>query len=98
MSGTAQTPWTNKLFTVKNNVKLLDDERKGIFYTYMMKAICKRYKPDISTMVVVLSTRIRNTTEDDWSKLIKILSHVIKDQEQNLNIGSRTPSTSPMVH
>ena len=70
-----KAPWNDKLFKVNDKTKKLDDERKGIFHTFVMKAmfLCKRARPDMEPGICFLSSRTSKSDENDWQKLIKIL-------------------------
>ena len=88
VKGNAQTPWTNELFKNNKEGKSLDEERKRIFHTYFMKTmfLCKRGRPDIATVVALLSTRVREPTESDWLKLIKMMSSRKGTKEEILSL------------
>jgi hypothetical protein len=68
-------PWTEKLFKVNNESKNLEDERRTIFHTFVMKAmfLCKRARPDVNPVVGFLSSRVKEPNEGDWTKLLKAL-------------------------
>ena len=68
-------PWTEKLFKVNNESKHLDDERRAIFHTFVMKAmfLCKRARPDINPVIGFLSSRVKEPNEGDWNKLQKTM-------------------------
>ena len=44
-------PWNDKLLKIEEKGKELDDERQGIFHTFVMKAMFlnKRGRPDVNT-------------------------------------------------
>ena len=66
------------MFKERKNSKVLEKNRSEIFHTYVMKLmfLSKHGRPDIFTGVTFLSTRIKSVTEDNWNKLIKILSYL----------------------
>ncbi len=68
-------PWTEKLFKVNNESKNLDDERRAVFHTFVMKAmfLCKRARPDINPAIGFLSSRVKVPNEGDWNKLLKTM-------------------------
>ena len=72
----SKTPWNDKLFKVNESVKNLDEERKSVFHTFVMKAmfLCKRARPDIEPAVSYLSTRTSKPNESDWLKLLRMMS------------------------
>jgi hypothetical protein len=69
------TPWTEKLFKVNSESKNLDEERRGVFHTFVMKAmfLCKRARPDVNPAIGFLSSRVKEPNEGDWNKLQKVL-------------------------
>ena len=77
IKGNAKTLWTEKLFTSKKSNEILEKEQMELFHTNVMKMLflCKREQPDISIAVVYLSSRVKYPVEEDWGKLIKVLSY-----------------------
>jgi hypothetical protein len=75
IKSTTTAPWTEKLLKVQEDSKKLEEERRSIFHTYVMKAmfLCKRARPDIDPSVIFLSSRVNNANEDDWKKLLRAL-------------------------
>jgi hypothetical protein len=70
------TPWTEKLFKVQEDAKKLEEARRSILHTYVMKAmfLCKRARPDIDPAIAFLSSRVKEANEGDWTKLLRVLS------------------------
>jgi hypothetical protein len=70
------TLWTEKLLKVQKDAKKLEEERRSIFHTYVMKAmfLCKRAQPDIDQAIAFLSSRVKDANEGDWNKLLRVLS------------------------
>jgi hypothetical protein len=70
-------PWTEKLLKVDSESKHLDDEKKGIFHTFTMKAmfLCKRARPDISPAIGFFAGQVKQPNEGDWEKLLKVLGY-----------------------
>jgi len=68
-------PWTEKLFKVDKTSKALDEKRKKVFHTFVMKGmfLCKRGRPDIHTGITFLSTRTGNPNHGDWEKLLRLI-------------------------
>jgi hypothetical protein len=68
-------PWTEKLFKVDKESKKLDEKRRAILHTFVMKAmfLCKRARPDVNPVVGFLSSRVKEPNEGDWRKLMKTL-------------------------
>jgi hypothetical protein len=83
LQGKTECPWTENLFKVDTASKKLDKERASIFYTFVMKAmfVCKRARQDIQPRVAFLSTRVREPTEQDWSKLVRIMDFLKRTQD-----------------
>jgi hypothetical protein len=86
------TPWTEKLLKVQKDAPKLKEERRSIFHTYVMKAIslCKRGQPDIDQGITFLSSRVKDANEGDWNKLLRVLSFLLKGNNQRrFEVGSR---------
>ena len=71
----SKAPWNDKLFKVNETVNKLDEAKKAIFHTFVMKAmfLCKRARPDVEPAVSFLSTRTSKPDESDWVKLLRML-------------------------
>ncbi len=74
--GKTKCPWSESLFKVDETSKLLDVKRKKIFHTFVMKGmfLCKRARQDIQPAVTFLASRTGESTEQDWTKLLRMLS------------------------
>ena len=74
----AKTPAAEHLFTVRDDVPRLGDEKALIFHNATAKALylCKRARPDIQTAVSFLTTRVKEPDEDDWKKLIRMMGNL----------------------
>jgi hypothetical protein len=75
--GTKKTaPWTEKLLKVQKDAKKLEEERRSIFHTYVMKAmfLCKRARPDIDQGITFPTSRVKDANKGDWNKLLRVLS------------------------
>jgi hypothetical protein len=68
-------PWDENLFKVDKKSPLLPDEDRETFHTFTMKGlfVAKRGRQDISPSIAFLSTRVREPTQQDWSKLVKTM-------------------------
>jgi hypothetical protein len=84
LEGTGKYPWTNNLFVVDPKSKLLDDKRKAIFHTFVMKGmfLCKRGRQDVQPAIAFLSTRTTEPNENDWKKLKKMLMFLKATQDE----------------
>ena len=71
----SKAPWNDKLFKVNETVSKLDEAKRAIFHTFVMKAmfLCKRARPDVEPAVSFLSTRTSKPDESDWVKLLRML-------------------------
>jgi hypothetical protein len=69
-------PWTEKLLKVQEDAKKLDEKRRSIFHTFVMKGmfLCKRARPDIDPAISFLSSRVNDANEGDWKKLLRVMS------------------------
>jgi hypothetical protein len=88
IKGRSDTPWGEKLFKVDETSKKLDDERRAIFHTFVMKAmfLCKRGRPDISVAISFLASRVQVPNENDWSKLMRVLAFLKATEEEVLTL------------
>jgi hypothetical protein len=71
-----KTPWTEKLLKINEDANKLEEERRSIFHTFVMKGmfLCKRARPDIDQAIGFLSSRVNEANEEDWKKLLRVLS------------------------
>jgi len=78
IEGTANTPAASNLFKVNKNSKPLDTQSKKQFHSMTAKLLylSKRIRPDILTAVSFLTTRVQNPTEEDQSKLERVLKYI----------------------
>jgi hypothetical protein len=69
------TPWTEKLLKINKDAHKLQEERRKVFHTFVMKCmfLCKRARPDIDQGVGLLSSRVKEANEGDWTKLLRVL-------------------------
>jgi hypothetical protein len=84
-TGTALSPASGNLFNVDESASL-EKGMKDIFHTRIAKLLylAKRIRPDILLPVNYLCTRVSNPTEDDWTKLEKILKYLNGTKGYNL--------------
>jgi hypothetical protein len=73
---TAATPAAEYLFTVRDSPKL-EPKKAKIFHSIVAKLLYlgKRTRPDILTAVIFLSSRVQDSTEDDYAKLTRLLRY-----------------------
>jgi hypothetical protein len=73
------TPATDNLFkTRENGVNKLNKKDAGVFHSTVAKLlfIAKRGRPDILLATSFLTTRVKSPDDDDWKKLIRVLSYL----------------------
>ena len=67
IKGTKKTPWTEKLLNIQKYAKKLDKEWRGIFHTYMMKAMfCAREHGPI------LTNKFSFYPQESWTQMREI--------------------------
>jgi hypothetical protein len=76
--GKAATPAGDNLFTVRDDVPLLDKVRKDVFHSAVAKAmyLAKRVRPETLVAVSFLSTRVQAPDEDDWAKMVRLYKYL----------------------
>jgi hypothetical protein len=74
----SRTPAAQHLRQIDETSKLLESEKKEKFHSMVAKLLymAKRARPDILTAVQFLTTRVLNPTEQDWSKLERIVQYL----------------------
>ena len=85
------TPWTERLFQVDESSPKLDDEKRAIHHTFVMKNmfLVKRGRSDVLPGVTFLSSRVREPNHGDWLKLVRLLGFLKKDKRRRADVGSR---------
>ncbi len=81
-------PWTERLFKVDDKSKLLSEDKAKTFYTFVMQGmfVCKRARPDIQPAIAFLSTRGRAPTEQDWTKLLRLMGFLRESEDDVLTL------------
>jgi hypothetical protein len=66
------------LFLIDRTADLLHKDHKYKFHTGVAKLLylAKRVRPDILTAVAFLTTRVNNSTMNDWKKFTRVLHYV----------------------
>jgi hypothetical protein len=74
----ANTPAAEHLFKVNEEATSLDQEQATIFHNFVAKCLflTKRARPDISTAVAFLTTRVKGPDQDDWKKLVRMIRYL----------------------
>ena len=88
VSKESRTPASTELFSVNEESKELDKEKKEKFHSTVAKLLymAKRGRPDILTAVSFLTTRVLKSTEQDWSKLERIVQYLKGTKDLKLNL------------
>jgi hypothetical protein len=88
VQATDKVPWTEKLFKVNSEKKLLNDEKRMLFHTFTMKAmfLCKRARPDINPAIGFFAGRVKTPNEGDWTKLLKVMGYLKGTRDDVLNL------------
>ena len=86
---TAETPAAENLFDVHES-PLLDRDKADIFHSFVAKNLCfcKRGRPDIQVAVAFLCTRVKEPTQQDWHKLMRLMRHLKRTQDVILTLGT----------
>jgi hypothetical protein len=73
-----KTPASESLFKTRQDVGKLSVKQNNSFHSTVAKLLflAKRGRPDILLSVSFLTTRVQNPDEDDWKKLLRILSYL----------------------
>ena len=78
VQGKAATPAGENLYKIDTNSLALDADRVTEFHSRVAKILylAKRVRPDLLTATIFLATRVQSPTEDDWSKLNRLLKYL----------------------
>ena len=78
VQGKAATPAGENLYKIDTNSLTLDADRVTEFHSRVAKILylAKRVRPDLLTATIFLATRVQSPTEDDWSKLNRLLKYL----------------------
>ena len=74
----AATPAAEHLFKVDDKAEPLGTQQATVFHHFVAKCLfaTKRARPDISTAVAFLSTRVKGPDQDDWKKLVRLIRYL----------------------
>ena len=77
-SKTARTSAANHLFKVRDDAKPISEKLAQIFHTFVAKSLfaTKMARPEISTTVSFLTTRVIEPDEYDWKKLVRMIRYL----------------------
>jgi hypothetical protein len=89
VAGTRVTPATESLFIVNESSPALSTEKKAMFHSRVAKILyaALRSRPDVMLTVSFLTTRVSKSTEEDWTKLDRLLMYL--NGTRNLGIVIR---------
>ena len=75
---TAATPAAEHLFKVNEDTASLTTRYATVFHNFVAKCLflTKRARPDISTAVAFLTTRVKASDEDDFKKLTRMIRYL----------------------
>jgi Reverse transcriptase (RNA-dependent DNA polymerase) len=81
-------PWSDNLFKIDESSIELPTEKREMFHTYVAKGLflCKRGRPDIQPAIAMLSTRVRQPTQQDLNKLNKLIGYLKNTVNEVLTI------------
>ena len=84
----ANTPAAEHLFKVNLDTKQLPQHQATVFHNFVAKCLflTKRARPDISTAVAFLTTRVKGPDEDDWKKLVRMIRYLRGTQDLPLTL------------
>ena len=87
------TPAGNNL--LESGGKILAKSRKEQFHSTVAKGLflTKRARPDIHTVISILCTRVKEPTESDWAKLVRMMKYLHSTWWFTLNIVAEDIST-----
>ena len=88
-SDTMNTPAGVNLFKKGPN-KLLERSRCEEFHTMTARGLflTKRARPDIQQTIAVLCTRVQNSNESDWKKLVRLLKYLNGSKRKHLTLSA----------
>ena len=88
---TAETPASDNLFTKATGKKArpLDKKRKEEFHTTVAKSLflCKRARPDVQPTVAWLCSRVKDSDESEWTKLVRMMKYLNGTREKVLTLS-----------
>ena len=81
------SPWTDQLFQVTDKPKL-ERGKAEKFHTTVAQGLfaCKRARPDISPAIAFLTTRVKESTEEDAKKLDRMMAFLALTKKDKLTL------------
>jgi hypothetical protein len=86
---TSPTPANDDLFTIKDSPNL-DKIQSEELHTFVAKSLfaCKRARPDLHTTTTFLCTRVKQPTQDDWTKLLRLMTYLNGSKDEVLFLSA----------
>jgi hypothetical protein len=86
---TSPTPANDDLFTIKDSPNL-DKIQSEELHTFVAKSLfaCKRARPDLHTTTTFLCTRVKQPTQDDWTKLLRLMTYLNGSKDEVLLLSA----------
>ena len=83
-----KTPANESLFKTNKKSPRLSKEKAEEFHTTVARAlfVSKRARPDIQPTIAFLCTRVREPTNEDWNKLVRLMSYLNATQNDTLRL------------
>jgi hypothetical protein len=84
----ARTPAKTDLFNINVDSKLLSIDKKEFFHSEVAKLlyVAKRSRPDILLAISFLTTRVLCATEEDYDKLIRVITYLSSTLDLTLTL------------
>jgi len=81
-------PWNQNLFKVDSTSPKLSKNKQELFHTFVAKGlfVCKRARPDIQPAIAFLTTRVKESTRQDWEKLKRMMSFLNETKNDVLTL------------
>jgi hypothetical protein len=85
----AKMPAGEGLFNQEKGGKL-NKERAEQYHTHVAKGLvlCKLARPDIQPTIAVLCTRVKDSNEADWGKLVRLMKYLNGTKKKRLHLSA----------
>ena len=82
------SPAGENLFKINPKSPKLNKQQSEEFHTTVARGlfVSKRARPDIQTTIAFLCTRVRDSTIEDWKKLVRLMSYLSKTKDETLTL------------
>jgi hypothetical protein len=86
---TSPTPANDDLFTIKDSPNL-DKIQSEELHTFVAKSLfaCNRARSDLHTPTTFLCTRVKQPTQDDWTKLLRLMTYFNGSKDEMLFVSA----------